>query len=108
MLSYQNTILISIELAISVMEHKLNIKFVEILANLVYEQNKQLLQIIAEEQKLSYKKVINILPTQYQIKKNMASITNGDQRAPDTVLREKSNSISESSEPSVSSDSDVE
>ena len=86
----------------------INTKFVEILANLVLEQNKQLLQIIAEEEKLGYKKIMNFLPSQYDIKKQLSNIHN----QVDGFL-EKSNSISESSssEPSSSSlpsESDVE
>ena len=86
----------------------INTKFVEILANLVLEQNKQLLQIIAEEEKLGYKKIMNFLPSQYDIKKQLSNIHN----QLDGFL-EKSNSISESSssEPSSSSlpsESDVE
>lgn len=53
----------------------INMKFIEILSNLVLEQNKQLLQIIAEEEKLGYKKVMNFLPSQYEIKKQLNDIS---------------------------------
>jgi hypothetical protein len=53
----------------------INVKFIEILSNLVLEQNKQLLQIIAEEEKLGYKKIMNFLPSQYDIKKQLNNIS---------------------------------
>jgi hypothetical protein len=84
----------------------INTKFVEILVNLLLEQNKQLLQIIAEEEKLGYKKIMNFLPSQYQIKKQLLELSN----QLDGFL-EKSNSISESSvssSASLLSDSEVE
>lgn len=69
----------------------LNIKFIEIMSRLVLEQNKQLLQIIADEEGISYKKINNFLPSPYELKKQLMSLQN-DQR-----LLEKSNSTSESS-----------
>lgn len=87
------------------MSYKLNIKFVEVLANIIYEQNTQLIQIIAEEEKLNYRDLIKIIPTQYQIKKTMnCFVEEHHQRG----LREKSNSTSESSVSSPSSEPDVE
>lgn len=81
----------------------INTKFIEILANLVLEQNKQLLQIIVEEKKIGYKKIMNYLPSQYEIKKQILQLSN------DQSFFEKSNSISESSVSlSSSSDSEVE
>jgi hypothetical protein len=53
----------------------INMKFIEILSKLVLEQNKQLLQIIAEEEKLGYKKVMNFLPSQYEIMKQLNDIS---------------------------------
>lgn len=53
----------------------INTKFLEIIANLILEQNKQLLQIIAEEEKLGYKKIMNFLPSQYQIKKELLELS---------------------------------
>jgi hypothetical protein len=53
----------------------INMKFIEILSNLVIQQNKQLLQIIAEEEKLGYKKVMNFLPSQYEIKQQVNDIS---------------------------------
>ena len=70
----------------------LNIKFVEILSRLVLEQNKQLLQIIADEEGISYNKINNFLPSSYELKKQLMSLQG--QRN----LLEKSNSTSESSE----------
>lgn len=69
----------------------LNIKFIEIMSRLVLEQNKQLLQIIADEEGISYKKINNFLPSPYELKLQLMSLQN-DQR-----LLEKSNSTSESS-----------
>lgn len=82
----------------------INTKFIEILANLVLEQNKQLLQIIVEEKQIGYKKIMNYLPSQYEIKKQILQLSN------DQSFLEKSNSISESSVSlsSSSSDSEVE
>lgn len=57
------------------MDVNINIKFVEILSNLVLEQNKQLLQIIVEEEKLGYRKVMNFLPSQYEVKKQLLELT---------------------------------
>lgn len=70
----------------------LNIKFIEIMSRLVLEQNKQLLQIIADEEGISYKKINNFLPSPYELKKQLMSLQQHDQR-----LLEKSNSTSESS-----------
>jgi hypothetical protein len=53
----------------------MNIKFIEILSNLVLEQNKQLLQIIADEENISYKKIKNYLPSQYEMKKQLLKVT---------------------------------
>ena len=53
----------------------INVKFIEIISNLVLEQNKQLLQMIAEEEKLGYKKVMNFLPSQYEIKKQLDELS---------------------------------
>lgn len=78
----------------------INTKFVEILANLVLEQNKQMLQIVAEEEKLGYKKIMNFLPSQYQIKKQLLEISKKQNHL---GFLEKSNSISESSESASSS-----
>lgn len=80
----------------------INTKFIEILANLILEQNKQLMQIIAEEENLGYKKTMNFLPSQYEIKKQLNQLVG---------FFEKSNSISESSSESSSpvlSEPDVE
>lgn len=79
----------------------INIKLIEILSNLVLEQNKQLLQIIADEEGLSYHKIMNFLPSQYDIKEQLKNVGNNH-----GSRLEKSNSISESSlstsEPEVS------
>ncbi len=53
----------------------INVKFIEMLSNLVLEQNKQLLQTIAEEEKLGYKKIMNFLPSQYEIKKQLHELS---------------------------------
>lgn len=77
------------------MNVNINTKFIEILAFLVLEQNKQLLQIIAEEEGIGYKKINNFLPSQYEIKKQLIEMTKNNNQL-DGFL-EKSNSISESS-----------
>ena len=53
----------------------INIKFIEILVNLVREQNLQLIQIIAEEEKLNYLELIKLVPSTYQLKKEMANLS---------------------------------
>ena len=52
----------------------INVKFIEILVNLVREQNMQLIQIIAEEEKLSYLELIKLIPSTYQLKKELANL----------------------------------
>jgi predicted transcriptional regulator len=52
----------------------INVKFIEILVNLVREQNMQLIQIIAEEEKLSYLELIKLVPSTYQLKKELANL----------------------------------
>ena len=52
----------------------INIKFIEVLVNLVREQNMQLIQIIAEEEKLSYLELAKLVPSTYQLKKDMANL----------------------------------
>lgn len=75
------------------MDVTINVKFLEILMNIVYEQNRQLLQIIAETEELSYRDVMRLLPSPYEIKKSILSMDHAPR-----VLPEKSNSISESSD----------
>lgn len=53
----------------------INMKFIEILSNLVLEQNKQLLQTIAEEEDIGYKKIMNFLPSQYEVKKQLLELS---------------------------------
>ena len=89
----------------------INTKFIEIIANIILEQNKQLLQIIAEEEKLGYKKIMNFLPSQYQIKKELLKLSKNNDHYGSFL--EKSNSISESSSseslsPSLLSESEEE
>lgn len=83
----------------------INIKFLEILSNIVLEQNKQLLQIIADEEGIGYKRIANFLPSRYELKKQLQQlgIVHDNQRN----RCEKSNSSSESSE-SLASELDVE
>jgi hypothetical protein len=52
----------------------INVKFIEILVNLVREQNMQLIQIIAEEEKLNYLELIKLIPSTYQLKKELANL----------------------------------
>lgn len=80
----------------------LNIKFLEILCNLVHEQNTQLLTIICTQEDIDVKKAFNLLPSRYEIKKMLLACK--DHRL------EKSNSTSLSSSSSVapSSSSEVE
>ena len=52
----------------------INVKFIEVLVNLVREQNMQLIQIIAEEEKLNYLELIKLVPSIYQLKKEMANL----------------------------------
>jgi predicted transcriptional regulator len=52
----------------------INVKFIEVLVNLVREQNMQLIKIIAEEEKLSYLELAKLVPSTYQLKKEMANL----------------------------------
>lgn len=81
------------------MEANINIKFIEILSKLVLEQNKQLLQIVADEEGISYNKINNFLPSHYELKKQLLGLQtqNRNQNHDTRSLREKSNSTSESS-----------
>jgi hypothetical protein len=61
----------------------INVKFIEILVNLVREQNIQLIQIIAQEENLNYLDMIKLIPSTYQLKKELANLqgnrdSNGD------------------------------
>lgn len=68
---------------------ELNIKFLEILCNLVHEQNTQLLTIICTQEDIDVKKVFKLIPSRYEIKQMLLNYEN--QRL------EKSNSTSLSS-----------
>jgi predicted transcriptional regulator len=56
----------------------INVKFIEVLTNLVREQNMQLIQIIAEEEKLSYLELAKLVPSTYQLKKELANLETSD------------------------------
>lgn len=63
----------------------INVKFIEILINLVREQNIQLIQIIAQEENLNYLDMIKLIPSTYQLKKELANLQgnrdgDGDER----------------------------
>jgi hypothetical protein len=49
-------------------EYKLDVKFLEIIVNLVREQNEQLLTIVAEQEKISKKKLAMYIPTKFALK----------------------------------------
>lgn len=52
----------------------INVKFLEILVNIVREQNMQMLKIIAEEENLDIRELIKLVPTNYQLKMNISKI----------------------------------
>jgi hypothetical protein len=52
----------------------INVKFIEILVNLVREQNMQLIKIIAEEEKLNYLELAKLVPSTYHLKKELANL----------------------------------
>lgn len=52
----------------------INVKFLEILINIIREQNIQLLKIIAEEEKLDLRELIKLVPSNYQIKTNISKM----------------------------------
>lgn len=56
----------------------INVKFIEVLVNLVREQNMQLIQIIAEEEKLNYLELLKLVPSIYQLKKELANMEKSD------------------------------
>lgn len=86
--------IIAITITMDTLQIDINIKFIEILSRLVLEQNKQLLQIIADEEGISYNKINNFLPSHYELKKQLLALHNNEDHH---TLREKSNSTSESS-----------
>lgn len=49
-----------------------NIKLIEILMNLILDQNRQLLQIIAQEEDLNFRDIMKMLPSQYEISKSLS------------------------------------
>ena len=49
-----------------------NIKLIEILMNLILDQNRQLLQIIAQEEELNFRDIMKMLPSQYEISKSLS------------------------------------
>jgi hypothetical protein len=53
------------------MDVQINVKLVEMISNLLHEQNMQLLQIIAEEEKLPYRELSAMMPSRYEIKKEL-------------------------------------
>jgi hypothetical protein len=78
----------------------INVKMIEILCNIIQEQNIQLLQIISSEENIDLKSLSQLVPSRYEIKKNIHN-----------YLREKSNStslskLSSSSTSSTSSSED--
>lgn len=68
---------------------ELNIKFLEILCNLVHEQNRQLLSIICKQEDIDVKTAFKLLPSRYEIKQMLLEC--------ESQRFEKSNSISLSS-----------
>lgn len=52
----------------------INVKFIEILVNLVRDQNMQLIQIIANEEKLNYLELAKLIPSTYQLKKELGNL----------------------------------
>ncbi len=55
-------------------KHDINVKFIEILTNLVREQNMQLIQIIAKEENLNYLELAKLIPSTYKLKKDIAEL----------------------------------
>lgn len=81
---------------------ELNIKFLEILCNLVHEQNTQLLTIICTQEDIDVKKAFNLIPSRYEIKQMLLNY--------ESQRLEKSNStsLSSSSSPVAPSSSEEE
>ena len=46
-------------------------KFLEIIVNLIYEQNIQLLDIICQEEELNILKIQKLIPNQFELKKQL-------------------------------------
>jgi hypothetical protein len=53
------------------MLYNINVKFLEILTNLVREQNMQLLQILCEEENLNYRELVKDIPSRFELKRMM-------------------------------------
>lgn len=63
---------------------KMDIKFLEIIVNLVREQNEQLLSIISEEEHISKKELAIFIPTKFELKAQLLDYLNR-QKAPLSV-----------------------
>lgn len=48
---------------------KVNVKLVEILCNLIQEQNNQLIQVISTEENIDFRRLSQLIPSRYEIKK---------------------------------------
>lgn len=53
------------------MKYSIDGKFLEIIVNLVYEQNLQLLEIICEEEELNKVQIRKLIPNQFILKKQL-------------------------------------
>lgn len=59
--------------------YKMDVKFLEIIINLVREQNEQLLAIISEEENISKKDLAKFVPTTFTLKALLLDYLNGKQ-----------------------------
>lgn len=58
---------------------EMDVKFLEIVVNLVREQNEQLLLLIAEQENLSKRELAKFIPTKFVLKKMLLDYLNGEQ-----------------------------
>lgn len=52
-------------------EKIMNIKYLEIVTNLIREQNEQLLYIISEKENIPLKPLLKLLPSRYKLNKEL-------------------------------------
>jgi len=59
--------------------YKIDVKFLEIIVNLVREQNEQLLIIISENENLSKRDLAAFIPSKFALKDMMLALLNGQE-----------------------------
>lgn len=66
-------------------QFKIDGKFLEIIMNIVYEQNVQLLNIICEEEEMNPKQIQKLIPNRFELKKQLLEYI--AENAPETIKK---------------------